>query len=197
MKLPEVAEPGRYTGLYVFDFGDWTAVGYTAEEIAVLVESEQYRDGKVYRIVRARPDGQLELRGVERSRFELESGMLFYRETEGPAREDFAALMELAELDPPPSRAFVHLVDRGPGTDSGRFAVALIYPAEFEDALGQWLLQAGYAGGDTVEGGPSVASNFYESAHTTLERQQLWSRTSGESRPAEEVLRQVKVAVQR
>ena len=41
MKLPELSSPARYQGLYVFDFGEWTAVGYTAEEIAALLETSE------------------------------------------------------------------------------------------------------------------------------------------------------------
>ena len=48
MKLPRVENTPKYQGLYVYDFGDWTAVGYTAGEIAILVESERYRGGKAY-----------------------------------------------------------------------------------------------------------------------------------------------------
>ena len=33
MKLPALKNPELYQGLYVFDFGDHTAVGYTAEQI--------------------------------------------------------------------------------------------------------------------------------------------------------------------
>ena len=61
MKMPELTSADKYAGLYVFDFGEQAAVGYTAEEIAVLLESEKYRTGKVYRIHRALPDGTMEL----------------------------------------------------------------------------------------------------------------------------------------
>ena len=73
MKLPELQNPEKYAGLYVFDFGgDQVAVGYTADEVAVLLESEKYQEGKVYRIHRALPDGTFELAGVSRRRFEAE-----------------------------------------------------------------------------------------------------------------------------
>ena len=50
MKLPELEKPEKYVGLYIFDFGDHVGVGFTAGEVAELLESEKYRDGKVYRI---------------------------------------------------------------------------------------------------------------------------------------------------
>ena len=37
MKLPEVQDADKYTGLYVVDFGDHCGVGYVAEEVAELL----------------------------------------------------------------------------------------------------------------------------------------------------------------
>ena len=42
MKLPEIKEANKYTGLYVVDFGDHCGVGFTAGEIAELLESERF-----------------------------------------------------------------------------------------------------------------------------------------------------------
>lgn len=197
MKIPAVPEPQRYRGLYLYDFGDWTAVGYTAEEIAVLLESEEYRDGKVYRIVRATPDGQFELRGVASTRFHAESGIFFNRHDLEAARRDFAELRELTERRPPPCRAILHLADRGEHEGVARYVTALVYPAEYEDEFSQWLLAAGYCGGDTVEGGISHVSDYYAQETILLERQQLWSQISIESRSGDEVLATVRRAVQR
>jgi hypothetical protein len=197
MKLPSVSEPTNFQGLYVFDFGEWTAVGYTAEEIGMLLESEQYRDGKVYRIVRATPDGGLELQGVAPTRFQLESGMFFQRDDVDAAREDLRTLVTLAEDTPPACRAFVQLADRGNTADRGRYVTALIYPAEYEQEMSQWLLDAKYAGGDTVEGGPSHVSNYRDSVHKVLERQQLYGAGSVPSRSADEVLASVREPIQR
>ena len=74
MNLPELEKPEKYVGLYIFDFGDHAGVGFTAEEIAELLESEKYKDGKVYKIHKAYPDGRLEIKGVTRETFQLEAG---------------------------------------------------------------------------------------------------------------------------
>lgn len=197
MKLPQLDDPARYQGLYVFDFGDWTAVGYTAAEVAMLLESEQYRDGKVFRIHRAAPDGQMELRGVSPERFLLESGMFFNRQDLATAREDFARLSELSEQRRPPCRAKLQLADRGPAAEHDRYVTALIYPAEYDDDVARWLLDLDYAGGDTVEGGASHVTNHYEQQLDLVDRTQLWSSTSTPSRSHEEVLASVRSAVQR
>jgi hypothetical protein len=197
MRLPRVDEPQRYQGLYVYDFGEWTALGYTAEEIAVLLEAEAYRGGKVYKIHRAWPDGQMELRGVSRERFLLESGMFFYRTELEAARADFAALSQTGQKTRPPCRAYLQLADRSASAETSRFVTALIYPAEHEDEIGRWLLDVGFAGGDLVEGGASHVSNYYGQEKAILDRQQLWSNHAIPSRSPEQVLASVRNAVQR
>jgi len=196
MILPHIDQPQRLRGLYVYDFGEWTAVGYTAEEIAILLDHERYRGGKVYKIYRAWPDGRMELRGVPPERFKLESGVFFYRQQEQPARADFQALLAAARQVPPPCRAYVHLADRGAASFQ-RYVTALIFPAEYDDEIGQWLLRLAFPGGDLVEGGISHVSNYYAEDKTILERQQLWSRAAIPSRSADQVLASVRQAVQR
>lgn len=197
MKLPNVDQPQRYGGLYVFDFGPWTAVGYTAEEIAVLLESEAYQTGKVYKIVRATPDGRMELRGVGPERFRLESGMFFNRDGLEAARADFAELHRLGQTRGAPCRAFLHLADRGDQAARARYVTALIYPAEYDDEMAAWLGAVKYAGGDIAEGGSSHVSDYYAETKTILEREQLWSQPAIPSRDASVVLSSVRRAVQR
>ena len=197
MKLPELQQADRYRGLYVFDFGEWTAVGYTADEIACLLEHEAYATGKVYKIVRAMPDGQMELRGVSAARFQLESGTLFNRGDRDAAEADFDELVRLADKQGVPCRAFVHLADRGPQEDAARYVTALIYPAEYEDEMARWLDEVRFGGGDLAEAGPSHVSDYYATEKTILRRQQLWSQPAIPSRSADEVLSTVRRAVQR
>ena len=96
MKVPELEKPEKYVGLYIFDFGDNTGVGFTAEEVAELLESEKYRDGKVYKIHKAYPDGRLEIKGVPSETFQLEAGMFFYSGDVETARRDFNEFVRLA-----------------------------------------------------------------------------------------------------
>lgn len=195
MKLPKLTDPTRYAGLYVVDFGEQTAVGYTAREVEVLLDHEEYRDCRVYKIHRAQPDGTLELKGVDARRFQVEEGMFFHRRDKERARADFEALRRLAEEVVPPCRAKLRLA-RTEGAEPG-FVVALIYPAEYSEEIGRWLLDADYAGGDYVEGGVSHVSDFYETRCETLAREQIWGSEDGVSRSAEQVLATTHVAVQR
>jgi len=193
MKLPELEKPERYTGLYIFDFGDQAGVGFTAEEVAELLESERYRECKVYKIHRAYPDGRLEIKGVAAQTFQLESGMLFYSTTQEQARSDFKHLVSAAVAAEPPCRAKVHLVRYA----DDKFAVALIYPAEYEEEVSSWLLARAYRTAGAAEGGTGAVERYYRDAPEVLERHQLFSAGEAVSRTGAELLVSLKRAVQR
>ncbi len=193
MKLPELDKPERYTGLYIFDFGDHAGVGFTAEEVAELLESERYRAGKVYKIHRAYPDGRLELKGVPATTFHLESGMVFYATTAEAARADFKRLLAAGVRATPPCRAKIHLVRYS----VDRYAVAFIYPAEYEEEIAAWLTERDYHTAGLVEGGTGVIEQYYQQAPEIIERHQLFGTSEGLSRTGDELLVSLQRAVQR
>ena len=193
MELPELERPDRYVGLYVFDFGDHTGVGYTAQEVAELLESEKYGGGKVYKIHRAYPDGKLEIKGVPVETFQLEAGMFFYSQDGEAARRDYRALVDLAVRTAPPCRAKVHLARYS----EDKFAVALIYPAEYDEEISSWLIEGDYRTAGAAEGGTNAVQRYYDSAAEILERHQLFGQSEHISRTGTELLASVKLAVQR
>ncbi len=193
MKLPELQNSQKYVGLYVFDFGEHTGVGFTTEEVAELLESEKYKDGKVYKIHKAYPDGRLELKGVHKETFQLEAGMFFYSSNIDTARCNFKELVNLAGKTAPPCRAKVHLAKYS----EDKFVVALIYPAEYDDEVSSWLLDGGYKTAGAAEGGTAAVQKYYDSRLQILDRHQLFSRTELVSRTGEELLAATKLAVQR
>jgi len=193
MKLPKLEKPQRYTGLYVFDFGDHAGVGFTAEEVAELLDSERYREGKVYKIYRAYPDGRLELKGVPAESFQLEAGMLFHSTDAQTAESDFKRLTDLAIRLAPPCRAKVQLAQYA----ADKFAVALIYPAEYDGEVSRWLLEGDYRTTGQVEGGAGAVERYYNDAPTVLERHQLFGAHEIISRSGEGLLACVGLAVQR
>lgn len=193
MKLPELHDTQRYSGLYVFDFGDHAGVGFTGEEVAELLESERFKDGKVYKIHRAYPDGQMELKGVPAQTFQLESGMFFYGAERDVAESNFKALQRIAVRSAPPCRAKLHLAKY----DDGKFATALIYPAEYDDEVSRWLLDHDYKTAGEVIGGVGAVQTYYDAGPEILERQQLFGSSQIESRTGDELLAAVKLAVQR
>ena len=193
MKLPELEKPEKYVGLYVFDFGDHTGVGFTAEEVAELLESEKYKHGKVYKIYKAYPDGRLEIKGVPSETFELEAGMFFYSSELETARHDFKELVNLAVKNSPPSRAKVHLAKYG----DDKFVVALIYPAEYDSEFSSWLLEGDYRIKGAAEGGVGAVQRYYDQQPEILDRHQLFGQSEVISRTGSELLSSLKLAVQR
>jgi hypothetical protein len=193
MKLPELEKPEKYIGLYIFDFGDHVGVGFTAEEVAELLESEKYKHGKIYKIHKAYPDGRLEIKGVPSETFQLEAGMFFYSSELQTARRDFKALVNLAVKNAPPCRAKVHLAKY----EDDKLAVALIYPAEYDSEFSSWLLDGNYRTAGAVEGGVGVVQRYYDQEPEVLDRHQLFGQSETISRTGSELLSSVKRAVQR
>ena len=193
MKLPELEKPEKYVGLYIFDFGDHAGVGFTAEEVAELLESEKYRDGKVYKIHKAYPDGRLELKGVPSEIFQLETGMFFYSTDLETARRDFKGLVNLAVKTSPPCRAKVHLARSGDES----FVVALIYPAEYDGEFSSWLLDGQYRTSGAAEGGVEAVQRYYDQKPEILDRHQLFGKSEMISRTGHELYSSLKMAVQR
>jgi len=193
MKLPKTDEPAKYVGLYVVDFGDQCGLGYTAQEVAVLLESEAFADVKVYKIHRAGPDGTMELAGVARDKFFLESGMFFHCLDDASGRADYQKLAAWSERQLPPCRAKLHLAR---GSDN-ELLIALVYPAEYEHEMGCWLAESGFRGSGPVDAGVSQVERYYQGGYEVLERNQLWPQKSIIPRGREELLASAGRAVQR
>lgn len=192
MKLPEVKNAEKYTGLYVVDFGDHCGVGFTAEEIAELLESQQFADIQIYNVHRANPDGTMELKGVTKETFQLEAGMFFYAADEQTAKDDFQRLTAWANEQLPPTRCKVQLANTG-----DTFVTALIYPAEFDSPMSQWLLEGNYRTAGLVEGGASQLQKYYDVHPNILDRKQLWPASSIEHLQGEMLFEATKRAVVR
>lgn len=193
MKLPELQNAQKYVGLYVFDFGENTGVGFTAQEVAELLESEKYKNCKVYKIYKAYPNGKLELKGVPAETFQLEAGMFFYSTSHQTAERDFKGLVDLAVGTAPPCRAKVHLAKYS----NDKFVTALIYPAEYDDEVSSWLLDGRYKTAGAAEGGIEAVQKYYDYKPQLLDRHQLFGQSAIESRTGEELLAGLKLAVQR
>ena len=193
MELPKLTKPDKYVGLYIIDFGEHAGVGFVAEEVAELLESEKFSHVKVYKIHRASPDGTLDIAGVPAQKFQLESGMFFYGRDLDTAEADFKRLTALAVKAAPPCRAKVHLAE----LPDGGFVIALIYPAEYEHQVSAWLLENDYRTAGPAEGGLDAVQRYYDHPAGILDRHQLFSRSEHEIRSGDELLLSLKLAVQR
>jgi len=184
MKMPVLNNSDRYAGYYVVDFGDHCGVGFTACEVAELLESERFRDIKVYKIHRACPDGQMELKGVRNEVFSLEAGMIFYAGDLEQASGDFKRLGDLAVSVAPPCRAKAQLVRFA----DGAFATSLIYPAEYDDQFSRWLLDGQYKTAGAAEGGAGAVERYYKAQKEILESRQFFAADSFQQLSGEELL---------
>ncbi len=193
MKLPELKNSEKYVGLYIFDFGDHAGVGFTAEEVAELFESERYKNCKAYKIHRAYPDGRLELKGVRPEIFQLEAGMFFYSNGLEIARADFKGLVNLAVKSAPPCRAKLHLARY----TNEKFVTAIVYPAEYDDQISAWLSDGDYKTTGATEAGSEAVQRYYDYKPQILDRYQLFGKSENQSRSGAELLANLKLAIQR
>ena len=199
MKLPKTERAAEYVGLYVIDFSpcqqgpDQCGLGYTASEVAVLLESERFAAAKVYKIHRADPDGTMELQGVSSECFGAESGMFFHCRDDRTGRDDFATLLSWAHEHTPPCRAQLQLARR----QDTALLIALIYPAEYEQEMGNWLSDSGFRGNGAVDAGISQVRSYYSQHLEIVEQEQLWPAASLRNRDRQALLAAVGQPLQR
>ena len=168
-------------------------MGFTADEVAELLESEQFKDVKVYKIHKAYPDGRLEIKGVGRYTFQLEMGMFFYSLDLDTAESDFKKLVDIAVRTAPPGRAKVHLAK----FEDTKFVTAFIYPAEYNEEFSKWLIDADYKTAGPAIGGIEAVLDYYDREPEILQRHQLFGESAYTSRTGDELLAATKIAVQR
>jgi len=195
VKLPPLHRPQDYVGLLVYDFGDHVSVGYTAEEIGILLSSPLHAGGTVYRVHRADEAGRIELQGMQAEHLDREEGLLFTFDDEPGARADYVALTRRAEADPLPCPAKLMLAELEAGGPA--FAVVLSYPAFAAAAVSAWLSQATFEGGRSVDGGVAALTRFHAAGAATLDRCDLPTCQRFVTRSAAEVLAAVDRPVQR
>jgi hypothetical protein len=157
-------------GLYLFEHEGWREIGLTAREVQERLDSERFTEAKVYRICRAFPDGTLELKGVSRDKFQLESIMVFVRGMQNRTDADFEDMRNIAKHSAPPCKMVLQqaVLDKAGDKESHLSAIAIIYPAEYEQEVGRWLLRNDFRGGDQVYGGQEGWEKYH--AYATIIR---------------------------
>lgn len=193
-KLPKLIDPPRYGGLYIFDFGDRVAVGYTAEEIECLLAEPEYASGRIYKIHRAHTDGTLEIHGVNPAGWSRMTGMVFWFAEEAEARSAWADLRSRALAIQPPGLIDISICRRA--GEPLAFALVIRYVQELDEAVSAWLLELDYNAGVIVEAGAGQVERAVASAEK-LECDQLQPAETYRSRSKDEVLASTHIAVQR
>ena len=195
MKLPPLKDPQRYVGLFAFDFGEWVSVGYTAEEVAILLASEEYAGGKAFQVYRVDDHGNVELIGVTGRELEAEEIIIFARASADRAGDDFGELRRLATAQPPPCNLRLELTDL-PEVDPPHL-VAMLFPRHANRPVAQWLSDAGFAGGDTVMAGEHVRRLYHEAGVSPVMSTVLPAAADRRPRAPDEVLATVRELIQR
>jgi hypothetical protein len=143
----------------------------------------------------------MELKGVPSEIFQLEAGMFFYEFDRVVAEDDSKSLINFAVSTAVPGRAKVHLAKyssaEGCLTADEKFVTALIYPAEYNDEFGKWLLDIDYKTAGSAEGGIEAVKRYYNDSPEILERHQLLAGQKFESKTGVELLAATKMAVVR
>lgn len=195
MKLPPTANPERYVGLYLYDFGTHVSLGYTAAEIRVLRESKEHCDGTAYEVYRVSENGGFELRGAIDQRLTMCEAICFLRRDGGAARRDYEELCEAAKLLPLPCDAELQLLTVHSFDPPD--AAALLYPAAATTAIAGWLDKCAFTGGDRVIGGTDVHAALKSADAMLIDSCRPPTLIDYADRPAEEVLAAADCPLQR
>lgn len=194
LKLAPIPDPWRYEGLFIYDFGDHAAVGYTPAEILVLRQSADHRHGTPYQIYRVDERGALELRGAADAELVARDALCFARFEAAMARKDFSAILAAAGREALPTFASLRLM-RCYGFDPPDVTV-LEFPASAGPAVSRWLTATGLHPGDRVEGGAAALSLVESAGGLTLASEVLPCGMPPD-RPAEVVLATTHLPLQR
>jgi hypothetical protein len=116
--------------------------------------------------------------------------MFFYESDETIARGDYKKLISSAVKTAPPAKAKVHLARYS----DDKFAVAMIYPAEYNEQFSRWLLDIDYKTTGPAEGGIEAVKRYYTDGPEILEKHQLFSQEQIESLTGAQLLAATKMA---
>jgi hypothetical protein len=119
--------------------------------------------------------------------------MFFFSTGIEVARNDYKQLVKLGIETDVPCKAKVQLAQY----NDNKFAVSLIYPAEYDEEISGWLLEHKFQSAGLAEGGISAVTRYYDAKPEILETHQLWGRSAVESRTGGELLAATKIAIQR
>jgi len=163
--------PPPRLGRFVVKFQDATQSNLTAEQVIELLDAQTERVQEIYRIHRIDARGRMELIGVSLAAFSRRDCLLFSRHQVKNAREDFDAILRLANETPPPCRIdiqFGHVKQPDPS-----HVVVLIFPAPCTESVGQWLYDAKLQFGDEADGSPAVLATYEGAAPQIVKRHTL------------------------
>ena len=117
--------------------------------------------------------------------------MFFHEPTQSLAAKNYKKLIDLAITSKFPCTAKVNLAKYS----NDKFATAIIFPAEYNDQLSDWLLANDYQTTGSTTGSATEVTKYYEDKPEILETHQLF--TSQSPRDINELLESLNNPVQR
>lgn len=195
MKLPPIPNPQRYTGLFVYDFGDHVSVGYTAAEVRILRASSLHRTGQAFQIYRVDESGTIELRGILDDRLDAQEAVCFLRSDGVDARRDYDALINAAHAFPLGCECELQLgklYDFEPP-----HVTAMVYFAGMSLVVSGWLSRRVPEAGDLVVGGTDALAQLLASDGVRIATHKLECSSFYRDREEDEVLSAIEEPLQR
>lgn len=195
MKLPPLRHPERYAGLYLLDLGDRVCVGYTADEVAVLLASDRCRSAAAYLIHRVDERGNVELAGVSANHLVRRDILIFAFDSPDAAQAEFSRLRRLATDTPAPCPCSMELADFDEVEPP--HVICLTYMQAAAAVLAAWLNRIGFHAGDRVFGGPRLLSQYQAASPSPIAQCLLATAIDHESRGLDELLAALEQPIQR
>ncbi|MCG3138213.1 MAG: hypothetical protein HJJLKODD_02074 [Phycisphaerae bacterium] len=195
MKIPHLPQPQDYIGLYIYYWRDLARVGYTAEEIALLLSSPQVSGGQAFEIHHATAAGEFALRGVTHIDVQQREGLRFWQTSMAAAQIEYRHLVELALKVAPPTVVWWQRWQVS-GED---FPVAniLLYTAVHSAVISRWLDAIAFRGGVQVEGGQRVVEWVTRQTEPPAEQIAIAPHARYHSRPLSKLLETLPQPLQR
>lgn len=195
MKLPPLRHPETYAGLYLLDLGDRVCVGYTAEEVALLLSSERCRSAAAYLIHRVDDAGNVELAGVSAGDVVRRDILIFAFDSPDAALAEFSRLRRLAGETPAPCPCSLELADFAEVEPP--HVISLTYMQAASGHLSAWLGRIGFHAGDRVFGGPRLLATYQAASPSPVAQCLLATAIEHQSRKLDELLAALDQPIQR
>jgi len=195
MKIPPLRHPERYAGLYLLELGDRVCVGYTAEEVALLLASDRCRSAAAYQIHRVDDAGHVELAGVSANDVARRDVLIFAFDSPDAAREAFSRLRRLAADSPAPCPCSMELADFDEVDPP--HVICLTFMQAASGHLSAWLGRIGFDAGDRVFGGPRLLAEYQAVSPSPIAQCLLATAIDHQPRGLDELLAALDQPIQR
>jgi hypothetical protein len=194
MHLPAIPQPSRYAGLFVIDFGEWTSVGYTADEVHALLGTPEHASARAFRINRIDEEGCIELAGWDARQLPREELIVLACDSPDDAVAVFDAIRRTLDAGPP---GVALTLDRSDWPDGDRPDVVVLRFAQHASTqVCAWLSAIALPAGTLPSGGADLLPGYLATARV-LTTAHMAGPDDLRPRPLDVLLRSVRQPLQR